>query len=153
MTYVGRHDLTLTQIDNGTPHVSGDDLRIEAFDGNNRVYEFEVESQGNGSVNTLRLQLANGATSVLVDLTFPVVAGGGTFRLVHKGGSEWTCSGIYAPNAAGNAVRIAQATADTSPIGNTKFVQFHTLAGGGTASTMQVKHLVERISGPEVVGL
>jgi hypothetical protein len=173
--FIGNFNYNLPQL---TAASSTYNLRCaEAYDANDRVWEFEVVSLGNGTTNTLRIDFADGVNTIRCDMNFPIIAGGGSFRLVNKRGSEFVCYGTYAPDASPTiaaasanpvpktdydtavarynkaAVFLRRQSPEASVLANTKFLAFSTLGGNPGASTINVFNLVEQVVGPYQVGI
>lgn len=150
----------------------------EAWDGNDREYEFDVVSSSIGTYNSLRILLGDGVHTPFHDLNFPLVVGGARVRMIWKMGVELEVSCTYAPSASstiahaagstptaaeynatvdrvnlGEAVYLRLTTADTTSIGSVKFLVFQSIAPSGTASTITISNMIERISGPHILGI
>ncbi len=125
-------------------------LIAQPGDGNNRVIDFSIETTAAGTDNFLRVQISDGTVSPYIDLIFPVFTGAGTFRLVWDMGNTISISGTYSAWTPGATTTEGyySSTADTTGITNAKYLQFHSLKYGATASTMTVHAITETVIGP-----
>jgi hypothetical protein len=152
--YAGRvdHPTSTITLTNASPTDSST-LLAQAYDNNDRVFEFDIACAAGGTDNALRITLADGGTSPHVDLTFPNVAGGAHVRCVWRRGSTLQATATYAPTSAGNAAYVSASVSDTTAIGNIKFLGLQTIKFGATAGQIQVTNLVEIISGAKTTQL
>lgn len=129
------------------------------FDGNNRVWDFAVETTFIGTDHLMRCDISDGATTCRLDVSLPLFVGGGRFKITYMlgvGGATgtYTITGLYVETASGKATRVHQATTvDAGMLGRNRTLNFTTEKFGATASTFTVDQLDEIVSGPSFVGM
>lgn len=119
-------------------------------DANVRVIDFAVTVTTVGTDNILRVQLVGGAYSPYIDLALPLFVGTGTFKLVWEPQRQFTIHGVYSGSTPGATTTKGLSGSVADPIGVDKlrFIQFHSVKSGATASEMQVINVVEHVHGP-----
>lgn len=154
-------------------------INIEAYDYNLRIFEFSISTLANGTDNVLRIFMNDGIHDTHLDMTMPLIAGGGRVRIVHTPGGTLHAVLLYNPSSIFTTVPPAvganptkfefdqfaakfngtkpynqtSTIVDNSSVTRQRQFQLQTVSPSGTPSTISIRGLSEQIIGPKVIGL